>query len=431
MDYPLVNRRSQKYLCTNCGTCVGICPTNALTMYKNRDSYIPILDSKKCTECGLCVKACPSYTLDLNELNKHIFGKEPEDWFLGNYISCYVGHSTEKKLRYQLASGGIATVLLTFMLEKGMIDGAIVTKMNKKSPLEPEVFIAKSTEEIIAASKSKYCPVHVNTALKYVLDHDEKIAIVGLPCHINGLRKAELFNKKLRKKIIIRIGLFCSNTISFQGTEFLLNRVLHIKVEDILKLDYRGKGWPGGMTIKLKEGTEKFFPLVFYHGYLNLPPFIPSACLFCSDHTNELADISLGDAWLPEFGANNIGESIIIVRTKLGEEILQQVISSGKLETKEIDSNKVLASQEANLYFKKHRLKARISLLRILSREKIGLKTKLFESDIVDYIAAVFTYFNFYISSKRIFRKILLHIPLPFLRIYRIVFGLVNYKGKL
>lgn len=431
MNYPLVKRRGHKYLCSGCGTCVGICPTNALTMHKNQDGYIPVLDPKKCTECRLCIKACPSNTLDLNELNKYIFGKEPEDWFLGNYIGCYVGYSTERKLRYQSASGGITTALLVFMFEEGMIDGAIVTKMSEKSPLEPEVFIAKSREEIISASKSKYCPVPVNTALKYVLNHDEKLAIVGLPCHIHGLRKAEFLNKKLRERIVIRIGLFCSHTASFQGTKFLLNRVLHVKVEDIFKLDYRGKGWPGGMTIKLRNGTEKLFPSDFYLKYLHLPLFIPPACLFCSDETSELADISLGDAWLPELMDDNIGESIIMTRTKLGKEILQKAVSNGKLKTTKINSNKILVSQKAPLYFKKRRLKARISFMKILGEEMLELRTKLIKPGAIDYIAAIFTYLNLYISSRRSFQKILSYIPLPVLRLYRIMFSLINYTGKL
>ena len=34
--------------------------------------------------------------------------------------------------------------------------------MKKDNPLEPEPFIARTREEIIEASKSKYCPVPAN-----------------------------------------------------------------------------------------------------------------------------------------------------------------------------------------------------------------------------------------------------------------------------
>jgi coenzyme F420 hydrogenase subunit beta len=46
-----------------------------------------------------------------------------------------------------------------FALEEGIIDGALVTRMKKDRPLEPEPFIARTREEIIEASKSKYCGV--------------------------------------------------------------------------------------------------------------------------------------------------------------------------------------------------------------------------------------------------------------------------------
>jgi len=74
--------------------------------------------------------------------------------------------------------------------------------MKKENPLEPEPFIARTKEEIIEASKSKYCPVPANIALKEIMDSKsgEKFAVVGLPCHIQGIRKFEEVNKILKEK---------------------------------------------------------------------------------------------------------------------------------------------------------------------------------------------------------------------------------------
>ena len=44
-------------LCTHCGACVAICPTEAL--YTDKKTMKVIFDADKCIACELCVKACP------------------------------------------------------------------------------------------------------------------------------------------------------------------------------------------------------------------------------------------------------------------------------------------------------------------------------------------------------------------------------------
>src|SRR5690606_36009483 len=115
----------------------------------------------------------------------------------------------DDNIRYNSSSGGLVTQILCFALEKGIINGALVTKMNKESPLQPQPFIARTKEEIIEASTSKYCPVPANMALKEILSSDvEKVAVVGLPCHIMGIRKAEMKNNLLKNKIVLHMGIF-------------------------------------------------------------------------------------------------------------------------------------------------------------------------------------------------------------------------------
>jgi len=325
-------------LCTGCGTCVGICPEDAVQMVKDESKgiYLPQLDEAKCNECGICLKACPGYEVDFKALNLEIFGKEPADILLGDYPSCYIGHATDYDIRYNSASGGLVTALLIFALEQGLIDGALVTKMNEKNPLEPQPFIATTREEIISASKSKYCPVPANIALKEILNakEGERFAVVGLPCHIHGIRKAEEVNKKLRERVVLHLGLFCGHTPNFLGTEFLLNR-MSLKKSDIIKLDYRGEGWPGSVKICLKGG-QLLPDYSWAWGLLGSNFFTSARCLMCYDQTAELADISFGDAWLPEVtGSEKIGKSMVICRSEVGERVLRLATEKGccELET--------------------------------------------------------------------------------------------------
>jgi coenzyme F420 hydrogenase subunit beta len=191
-----------------------------LTINEKKGIYVPKLDEEKCNNCGLCYKVCPGHSVDFKNLNLEVFGKESEDILIGNYLNCYIGHATDYDIRYNSASGGLITQLLIFALEEGIIDGALVTRMKKDNPLEPEPFIARTKGEIIEASKSKYCPVPANIALKEILasKEGEKFAVVGLSCHIQGIRKAEQINKKLKERIVLHLVLFCNHGVNFIGT---------------------------------------------------------------------------------------------------------------------------------------------------------------------------------------------------------------------
>jgi coenzyme F420 hydrogenase subunit beta len=321
--------------------------------------YIPEL-TEECNNCGICIDTCPGNSNDLAKLSLEIFGEEPKNILLGNYINCYLAHAVDPGIRYKAASGGLVTSLLTFALEHRFIDGALVTRMSRESPLQPEPYIARTKEDLLQALGSKYCPVPVNIILKEILNTDGKYAVVGLPCHIHGVRKAEAVDKILRDRIKLHFGIFCSHTVSFWGTEFLLSK-LGVNRKDVEAISYRGEGWPGGVTIKLKNGSLRFIPNqagslwdIVFSSFL----FTPSCCLSCTDLTNELADISFGDAWLPEIVASDrIGTSVVITRSERGEALLRTAASKGAVELTALDAKDVTRSQEVFLHFKKLNLK--------------------------------------------------------------------------
>jgi coenzyme F420 hydrogenase subunit beta len=329
-----------------------------------------------------------------------IFGKTPEDVLIGNYLNCYVGHSKDHGIRYHSSSGGLVTQLLIFALEKGIIDGALVTRMSDKDPLRPEPFIAKTKEEIICASKSKYCPVPANVALKEILNKGGRFAVVGLPCHIHGVRKAMSTNKKLRESVRLTFGLMCSYNRSFFATEYVLQRLGTTK-RNVVKLDYRGDGYLGSMRVKLKNGREKSVPFVeYYTRWLRSFFFLPR-CTLCIDHTCEVADISFGDNWLPEFQEESVGSSIIICRTKPAEELVAAALSNGSIELSDVECGQVVQSKREALLRKKSYIGARVTLFKLFGRRTPIYDQPPLKGEPFAYLDAVATYLQIYISSKR------------------------------
>jgi|WetSurMetagenome_2_1015567.scaffolds.fasta_scaffold516806_2 anaerobic carbon-monoxide dehydrogenase iron sulfur subunit len=88
----LPDGHGQAIICDQCGDCLSICPTNALTRskvgvvridkkicvgcfvcigYCDKDAFERApgaTEPYKCTSCGLCVKACPHVALELVEV---------------------------------------------------------------------------------------------------------------------------------------------------------------------------------------------------------------------------------------------------------------------------------------------------------------------------------------------------------------------------
>lgn len=399
-------------LCTGCGTCEGICPASAIELIKDdlQGIYIPKVNINECNDCGICLKCCPGWSFDFIKFNQKIFGKQPKNPLIGNYLDCHIGHSNDNDLRWKASSGGVLSQLLIFAIDSGFINGAILTKMSEKNPLEPEVFIARNKEEVILAIDSKYCPVPVNTKFKEVLrDEKGKFALVGLPCHIQAFRKSELLNSKLKDKIIMVFGLFCNQSPKFTATDYLLHK-LSINKEDIRRISYRGSGWPGKMTILMKDNKNILINLPEYWNWGFGEFFIPLRCTFCLDGLSEFADISFGDAWLPELKIDKLGTSIIVVRTEKGKQLIQKAINEKKVDLEFIDSDKVIRSQNHMLQFKTE-IEVRITLSRMLLLMKRLPKyvhnKDLVKPTIISYFKGIILYLKLFISSKEVLWSII------------------------
>ncbi|HCG57902.1 MAG TPA: ferredoxin [Clostridiales bacterium] len=48
-------------ICIGCGTCVAICPVEAISFGKDGKA---VIDQKKCIHCGGCKASCPVSAID-------------------------------------------------------------------------------------------------------------------------------------------------------------------------------------------------------------------------------------------------------------------------------------------------------------------------------------------------------------------------------
>ena len=336
-------------LCTRCGTCIGICPTETLAYEDGR-----VVDSRQaCVQCGMCNTVCPGKEFPMDEWSDRLFQK-PYDTrkLFGIYQGIYTACVHDEEIRTKGSSGGIVTQLLISLLESHQIEGAVVVREKKNEPFRFESMIVTSTEQIVEAAQSKYVVLPVNQVIRDIRKSGKKIAYVGLPCQVQGMRKAMADHAWLAKQVVVLISLFCGFNMEEEASEYLIAKS-KIKKSQITKLRYRHKrGKETGFYIEA-AGERNFF--ISKHGYtfMNLI-FSPKRCWQCYDYSGEFADISVGDAW--EKGS---GYSRVIVRTQTGSEILKMLEKQGKIHAESCDESSIIKTQKKVVTYKKQQIAVR------------------------------------------------------------------------
>jgi coenzyme F420 hydrogenase subunit beta len=339
-----INKILKDNLCNYCATCFSVCPSNAIDLKYNEFGYKIIIDNEKCIQCGLCRRVCSGMTIKNYE--KKIENSK-ENYYFGEYLNIYSGYSRNFNNRYNSSSGGLVTQVITYLLEKQLIEGAVLTKFSTTNPLKPKVYYATTIKDVYKSQGSKYSPVPLNSILKE-LDFNKKIAIVGLPCHIQGI--INYCNElEISHSDILKLGLFCSRTNLLKATHklFELNKV---DVNDISSFKYRGNGHPGKFQIKLKEGSIKYINHLdnTYWSKLFKKYYMPYRCWLCSDKTAYYSDISFADDWMVAFTEDKTGTSLLIVRTKNGQAIINKMLDKNLIAVESKNEEYVVLGQSLN-----------------------------------------------------------------------------------
>jgi coenzyme F420 hydrogenase subunit beta len=320
--------------CHQCGVCVGVCPVDAITIEQDpRKGMFPVFHRSLCTDCDLCHIACPGEEFDWNGLQRDMFDVVPEDKDLGYFREVWSGYTNWGNVRQNGASGGIVSAILIALLEKGEIDGAVVTKMAEENPLQPQVYIARTREEIMAAQQSKYLPVPVGLIIQEIMKTEGRFAVVALPCHIHGIRLAQQKMPRVRKRIVLQIGLVCGFHPSFTNTTFLVRRAGVTNFDEIKEIRYRDHTWPGGFNVIKKDGTNNMIHPVqeFFWAHAL---FERERCATCTDAVAEFGDIVCADEWRDDGVERDDfqkGWSYIITRTEVGSKVVDLLRDDGIL----------------------------------------------------------------------------------------------------
>lgn len=389
-------------LCTGCGLCEDICPTGSIKVRAENDELRPSLNDVTClgNKCGRCLKVCPGVGCELDKLSERFFKKEnvKYDKYIGSYCSLHAGYSLDEQIRLHSASGGVVSQFLIYLLDRKIIDGAVVTAFSDKDYLTPVSYIARSKDDIIKARSSKYCPVSMNAVGNEMVKTDGRYVIVGLPCHIQGFRKRSEIDRKFRERVIGYFSIYCSSNRTFGAQQYLL-RKYQVERDDVSFFAYRDNGCLGDLIIESSESRTEI-PFVKYYGALR-SFFKPHRCLTCIDHYGQLADVSFGDIHIKPYSDDMIGFSSWIIRNSYFESLFSDAEKDGYIKMKEVDAQILNESQKTMLYPKERRAAAVRNIDKLLRRKAAFYGRCLPSPRIKDYLTEIVCHCQRYIGRHR------------------------------
>lgn len=385
----------KKDICIGCGLCTYKCPNKAIEVKWNDYGFLTPILVKPCLDNGACITVCPFNPMPEKEVktedelsNRFLYDASNYHNNIGNYQNIFVGFS--KEFRLSSSSGGVATYIFSELLERDIVKYifSVSDSIASGSHFEYNIFTTK--EGIITASKTKYYPVTLANVFSKIDELDGKVAIVGVACFIKAIRLAQYTDPILKEKIPFLVGIICGGVKSSFFTEYLSGKVGVIK-NDISKPEYRIKNivssagdYSYGCTFNSHIRSIKMRSLGDMWG---TGLFKANACDYCDDVTTELADVSLGDAWLSPYDKDGKGSNVIVTRSKLADSIIVEGILSAKLNAKLLSVEDFLLSQKGNFnhrqvalhyrFNKNKELRDYISTKRFANSGKLSIDSKI------------------------------------------------------
>jgi coenzyme F420 hydrogenase subunit beta len=339
-----LEKEVQKYnFCGKCGGCVSFCSASNLGALKVGPDGMPMFaDEEKCLKCGICYMICPN-TRDLDEELKKKAKWEPP---IGPIKDLLSAQTTNPAVGERCTDGGVVTSLLLYLLDKHMIDGALVSKSD--GPFHRGPKLAVSEEEIISASGSHYdesfsiaelgsqystyspAMQELKTLRKGLID---RVAMVGTPCQIHTVRKMQVLGIIPSDVIKYCFGLFCMENFSFNDIQLRhLEKQYGFDLAHVSKVNVKED-----FFIYLNNGKVIHIP------FEEIDTIARPACLVCPDFSAEFSDASFGGLGSPE------GYTTVLLRSERGKKAYRGALAAGYIKERRYSSSEKARADLINL----------------------------------------------------------------------------------
>ena len=300
--------------CCGCTACYASCSSKAIFMQPNEEGFLyPHIDENKCVRCGKCLKVC-------KEIRFH---QEPQ--------TIYACWSKDDYLRLHSSSGGVFSIIAENVLSKGGAVCAVGYSDDCKECLHKIIRNADELDDLRRAKFVQSKKHDVYHQVNELLRANVEVLFCGTPCEVGGLR--QYLGREYENLLTCDIICGCVSSpmvyrtyIEFMNKEYNANAV-RVNFKD------KRKGWRGkAITITFDNGDEYYNSIldddycVSFHSRYNIRP----SCFNCKyRNLQRVSDITLGDFWAiekyKEEYDDNKGTSFVLVNTKKGDKILNQL----------------------------------------------------------------------------------------------------------
>ena len=325
-------------LCTGCAGCVIACPHDVIGYEHAPGAYMPFhlepeLGLDNCGHgergCTSCTRACPRFRSWETEADTHLFARERRpDEMSGIYKDVLLTRAGDDTVHRLGQDGGLVSAILIWCLDNGIIDGALVSHLEKggngANSWKAVPALATDRESVLAAAGSRYTYSANTLAITEARELGlESLALVGMSCQ-TSIGPVMWHRKvgKVGKAIRLNIGLLCSKSFDDSIFEELFLAKYRLRKEEMVKMNIKGV-----FQIWMQNGDYHEINLKECHAWTR------EGCNHCPDFAAEHADISTGG-----IGENN-DWTLTIVRTELGRQIIMRMLEEGVIEGRPGDSD--------------------------------------------------------------------------------------------
>jgi coenzyme F420 hydrogenase subunit beta len=198
------------------------------------------------------------------------------------------------------------------MLNRGLVEGVICVQNTKEDRFQPQIVVARSPDEVLAAKVNKPTLSPNLSVLEEVEKSGMKrLLVIGVGCQIQALRAVE---KSLGLEKLYILGTPCVDNVSREGLKKFLettSRSPETVVHYEFMQDFR-------VHFKHEDGSAELVPFFGLKTNQLKDVFAPS-CMSCFDYVNSLADLVVGYMGAP------FGWQWIVVRNETGREMLELI----------------------------------------------------------------------------------------------------------
>lgn len=365
--------------CVGCGACASVDNSPIKMKLDDFSKLQPTIDDSIDfnLESGSYQSVCPFSDESDNEdtIGKNLFGLNAvHHEKLGYYLATYAGHVTEGTFRDSGSSGGMGSWIASTLFKQGLVDGVIHIHQRVPTADDNRLFhyqLSSTMDEIRNGAKSRYYPIELSEMVKLIKERPGKYLFVGIPCFIKSIRLLSQQDEVLKERIKFCIGLICGHLKTARFAEMLAWQC-DIPPQQLTSIDFRtklpeyGANKYGvtvtGMVDNLQ--VSRISPPVnrMYGTNWGLGFFKYKACDYCDDVVAETADVTIGDAWLPQYLKDSQGTNVVIIRNIEIQGIINQAIQEGELKMDSITPDDVIESQKSGFEHRREGLAYRLFL---------------------------------------------------------------------